>query len=107
MQQKVLVFENYVLQGKHQEAGLMLWKLGYSEDAKRQFLLSGNDALVDLVNASSGVNNNLSMDIVSYYPMFQDDEMVSSLIQQMVLNDIDEFETRQKVIDKRFGKSIK
>ena len=107
MQQKVLVFENYVLQGKHQEAGLMLWKLGYSEDAKRQFLLSGNDALVDLVNASSGVNNNLSMDIVSYYPMFQDDEMVSSLIQQMVLNDIDEFETRQKGIDKRFGKSNK
>ena len=98
--EKINIFENYVQHGKNQQAGIMLWKIGFFEDAKKQFMLSNNPELVELVDSCIGNGGKLSMNILPYYVKFKDNPMVTDVIQQVIFEDIEKMEKKQKEIEK-------
>ena len=78
----------------------MLWKEGFYEDAKKQFILSQDYDLVELVDACVGNGKNLSINILPYYVKFKDNQMVVDIIHQVLLEDIEQMENKQKIINK-------
>ncbi len=97
---KIEIFERKVHSGKYQEAGILLWKEGFYEDAKKQFILSQDYDLVELVDACVGNGKNLSINILPYYVKFKDNQMVVDIIHQVLLEDIELLENKQKIINK-------
>lgn len=101
--QKVDIYENYVFKGENQQAGIMLWKIGFYEEAKKQFMISNNSELVELVDACIGNGGKLTMNILPYYVKFKDNQMVIDVIQQVIFEDFSKIDNKQKEINKKFS----
>lgn len=101
--QKVDIFENHVFKGENQQAGIMLWKIGFYEEAKKQFMISNNPELVELVDACIGNGGKLTMNILPYYVKFKDNQMVIDVIQQVIFEDFSKIDNKQKEINKKFS----
>ena len=102
---RVDVNEEYIKSGNYRDAGIRYWYLGMTEDAKEMFELSGDRALVDLVDAiAQGETSSLDAGIVSFYPDLQEDEGARALILRVLESDLARLENNQKEINKKFRK---
>ncbi len=102
---RVDVNETFIRSGNYREAGIRYWELGMTEDAKEMFTLSGDDILVDLVDAiSNGSTGSLNTDIVTYYPDLMENEGARALILRVLENDLNHIRERQKDINRKLKK---
>ena len=64
-------YEKYVFKGKNKDAGIMLWKAGLVQEAKEQFLISGDTKLIEFVEQLQGrANSQLDGEIVKFFVDF-------------------------------------
>ena len=102
---RVDVNREFVKNGNYRDAGIRYWYLGMTTDAKEMFELSGDKALVDLVDAiAQGETSALDAGIVSFYPDLEEDEGARALILRVLENDLARLEETQKDINKKLKK---
>lgn len=86
---KIEIFETLVFKGKNREAGIKFWNMGLTEEAKRQFEISGDRKLIQLLNNLKERNKtNLDIEVVKYLTDFQDDRDALELIFDIVRQDL-------------------
>lgn len=67
------VHEKYIRLGAYREGGIKLWEYGLIEEAKKQFTLSGDTLLIELMDTcTSAGSKELSIDIVNYFAEIND-----------------------------------
>ncbi|MGN0960761.1 MAG: hypothetical protein ACI4PF_01015, partial [Christensenellales bacterium] len=67
------IYENLIHFGKYREAGIKFWEYGLLVEAKKQFTLSGDTMLIELMDSCSNKNNsNLKYDIINYFDDVKD-----------------------------------
>ena len=102
------VYENFIHYGKYREAGIKFWEYGLIEEAKKQFTLSGDTILIELVdNCSKNSNKDLNIDIINYYLDVKDNELARSFILDTVKKDIVALKQSFNQIKESFKKSGK
>lgn len=96
---RIDVFEQYISHGKYREAGIRYWELGRPDEAKKQFALSGDTTLTELVDACAGGGASaLDADIVRYYTEVEGNEPARKLIIETVMNEAKRLAERQRDI---------
>ncbi len=102
---RIEVEEQFVRVGNYHDAGIRYWELGMINEAKRQFRLSNDETLIDLMEASFGEDKgNLSIDIVKYLPSVEGKGVAEKLILNTVKNDLEELKNKQKTISNQLKK---
>ena len=96
---KIGIYKNYVHFGKHREAGIKFWESGQIDEAKKQFTLSGDKILIELIDAVSEKNqSNLSYQIVKYFNDIKDNDVARQFILEVLRNDLIHLKQNQKDI---------
>lgn len=101
--EKIDAFKNYVFKGLNKQAGIKLWKVGLLEEAKKQFLISGDIKLIEFLNSlETKSKSNLDGDIVRFWNDFEDNEDARSLIIETLLQELGQIKevhesTKQKL----------
>lgn len=104
-QNKINVHEEFVHFGKHREAGIRFWELGMLDEAKKQFSLSGDEMLFNLIDACTGNDaKGLSIDIVDFFPDMEGNETARRLILDTVKKDVESLKRNQKDINNKLKK---
>ena len=102
---KVDIYKNFVHFGKYREAGIRFWENGMIEEAKKQFILSGDTALIDLITAVSEKNQtNLNFDIIKYFNDVKENDIARQFILETITKDITNLKENQKRINENFKK---
>lgn len=114
LQKKLLatidINEKFIQYGKYRDAGIKFWELGYLEDAKKQFVLSNDTALCDLIDAVSTKNSSaLNINIVDYYFDLIDNKVAKDFILQVMHNDLSQMknnlsQTKKKFKEMKYGR---
>jgi len=87
---KIEVYENFVSLGKYREAGIKFWEYGLIEDAKQQFVLSGDTILINLIDRCSKQNSHdLNIDIVDYFLDMKDNQVAQQFIIETIKKDVE------------------
>ncbi len=95
------IYQNYLHKGKNREAGIKYWEEGQLERAKRQFEISGDEILIQLVNACvSKDNRKLDVDIALYYTEVENNEIARNIIVETVAGDLQQMKNIQSQINK-------
>lgn len=80
-QDRITVYADLSRSGAYRQAGIAFWKLGLIEDAKKQFAIAGDAALIDLLDACEGQGaDRLDYGIVRFYPDVFDQQTATELI---------------------------
>ena len=83
------VYRNYVNKGLYREGGIRLWEYGQLDEARKQFTLSGDKALIELIDkCSSDSSRDLSIDIIKYYCDVGDNAVAKNFILDTVSRDL-------------------
>ena len=83
------VYETYIKGGNYREAGIKFWEYGMLDEAKKQFVLSGDQMLVDLIDTISKNNKNtLSIDIVNYFLDVRTNSVATNFILETLNKDV-------------------
>ena len=102
------VSENLIQFGKYREAGIKFWEYGLIDEAKKQFTLSGDDILIELIDSVSKNNNkDLNIDIVNYFDDVKDNKVAQQFIIETVKKDITSLKTSFNEIKENFKKGRK
>ena len=102
---KIEIHQNFVHQGKYREAGIKFWESGLIEEAKKQFVLSGDDTLINLIDAVSEENQSgLNFDIVKYFFDVKDNEIATQFILETLKRDIRGIQTESKDLHEKLKK---
>ena len=99
--QDIDIFEQYIREGNYREAGIRYWELGRPDDAKRQFELSGDATLSELVDASLGGGGQLDIDITKYYNEVRGNEAAQLLGTRNRIHDLNRLKDKQKDIKEK------
>lgn len=84
------VYDEYVSKGKYRDAGIKFWEYGLISEAKKQFILSGDTMLIELINACSKRNStNLNIDIIDYYDDVRNNEVARNFILEVAKKDVE------------------
>ncbi len=87
--ERINIYEHYVSRGQYRNAGIQFWKTGLPDDAKKQFILSGDESLISLVDASLANNSGgLNYDVVEFYGYVEDNDIARSLIVETIKSDL-------------------
>ena len=93
--------EQFIQYGHYRDAGIKFWELGLTEQAKSQFVLSGDDKLITLIDAVSDKNSSkLDINIVDYYLDLIDNKTARDLILDTVKNDFEQLKNSFSEIKK-------
>ena len=102
------VSENLIQFGKYREAGIKFWEYGLIDEAKKQFTLSGDSILIELIDSVSKNNNkDLNIDIVNYFDDVKDNKVAQQFIIETVKKDIASLKTSFSEIKEKFKKGRK
>lgn len=102
---KIDIYQNFVHYGKYREAGIRFWENGLIDEAKKQFVLSNDKILIDLIDAVSQKNqSNLSFEIVKYYNDVKGNEIARKFILETINRDLQNFKIEQKMINENIKK---
>ncbi len=102
------IYEEFIHIGKYREAGIKFWEYGMVDQAKKQFTISGDENLIQLVDSCSKNNNSdLNIDIVSYFEDVKDNKMAQSFIIETVKKDILKLKQSFNEIKENFKKGRK
>ena len=83
------VYETYIKVGNYREAGIKFWEYGMLEEAKKQFVLSKDQMLVELIDTISKNNKNtLSVDIVNYFLDVKTNSVATNFILETLNKDV-------------------
>lgn len=86
---KIDTFEEFVFKGKNREAGIRFWRLGMTEEAKKQFEISGDNKIIELLDSLSDKNKtSLDIEVVKYFCDFEDNDDAIKLILDVVKQDL-------------------
>lgn len=100
------IYENYIHFGKYREAGIKFWECGLLKQAKEQFLLSGDTALVELIDSCEKNNGkNLNIDIVNYFCDVEGNKMAQSFILDTLKKDVRMLTESLKTTNQNFKKA--
>lgn len=95
--------QEFVSVGKYREAGIKFWEAGLTDEAKKQFALSGDKILIDFIDAISQNNqSSLNYEIVKYFLDVKDNEIAKSFVLETVKKDLANMKQSQKEINTKF-----
>ena len=104
---KIDIYQNYIHKGQYREAGIKFWEFGMIDEAKQQFKLSGDETLIELIDAcTQNSTQNLNIDIVKYFVDVKDNEIARSFIADTVKRDVENLKKSFSETNKKF-KSLK
>ena len=96
---RIDVNEKYVRYGNYREAGIAYWEKGLYEDAKETFRLSGDQKLIDFMEASLKEDGGaLDYEIVKFYPDVEGNDVAKKLIIDTLKRDLNELRDSAKVL---------
>ena len=102
---KIDAFEEFVFKGKNREAGIKLWKAGLVQEAKLQFEISGDKALIDFLDNLENKNmQSLDIDVVKFFADFEGNKDAQSLIVDIVKQDLKAVQEKHKFIKEELQK---
>lgn len=94
--------ESMISKGNYREAGISLWEFGLIEDARKQFVLSGDDLLIELMDSCvSDSKNNLSIEVLDCFEDIKDD-FARSFIVDTVKKDLEKIKEGLKETKNNF-----
>lgn len=102
--QKIIIDINqeFVSNGKYREAGIKFWENGLVEEAKKQFMLSGDKILIDFIDAISQNNQtNLNYEIVNYFLDIKDNNVARDFVLETLKKDFQNLKQNQKEINSK------
>jgi len=104
---KIDIYQNYIHKGQYREAGIKFWEFGMIDEAKQQFKLSGDETLIELIDAcTQNSTQNLNIDIVKYFVDVKDNNIARSFIADTVKRDVENLKKSFSETNKKF-KSLK
>lgn len=96
---RIDVNEKYVRYGNYREAGIAYWEKGLYEDAKETFRLSGDQKLIDFMEASLKEEGGaLDYEIVKFYLDVEGNDVAKKLIIDTLKRDLNELRDSAKVL---------
>lgn len=101
--EKIEAYKNFVFKGKNKQAGIKLWKVGLIEEAKEQFLISGETKLIEFLDSLETKNQtNLDGEIVRFWSDFEDNADAREIIIETLVQELETMknihnETKQKL----------
>ena len=98
--------EQFVRHGKYREAGIRFWEYGLLDEAKKQFVLSGDTILIELIDrcSSRGNHKDLNIDIVNYFEEVKDNRVAREFILDTVKKDVQTLKNSFSSIRENFKK---
>ncbi len=82
---RVDIYERLVNKGEYRRAGVELWEKGIIEEAKRMFVMSGDEQLIQLLDATSAEEGTgLNGDVVRFYGDLEQNGEARRLIAETV-----------------------
>ena len=95
--------EEFVGYGKYREAGIKFWEYGLIDNAKQQFILSGDHMLIDLIDSCAKNNSsNLSIDIINYFEDVKDNQFARNFILDIIKKDVNNLKSSFTKIKNEF-----
>lgn len=102
---RVDVYEKFVKTGNYTQAGLELWKIGLTEDARRQFVAANRSGLIELLDEGVKTGKEkFDIDILSVLPLVTADEGVREAIDGLLNDDLAQLNKNENDIEKLFKK---
>ena len=102
---RIEVTEKYIHHGKYREAGIKFWEYGMIDYAKKQFKLSGDTKLIELIDACSKNNDSgLNIDIVNYFVDVMGNKLAQSFIIETLQKDVNNLKNSFKEIKQTLKK---
>lgn len=99
------ISEKYIHSGKYREAGIKFWEYGMLDEAKKQFTISNDTILIELIDkCSSGSSRDLNIDIIEYYDAVKDNAIARDFIVETVKKDISSLKSSFGKIKDNFNK---
>lgn len=99
------ISEKYIRSGKYREAGIKFWEYGMLDEAKKQFTISNDTILIELIDkCSNGNSRDLNIDIVEYYDAVKDNAIARDFIVETVKKDISSLKSSFGKIKENFNK---
>lgn len=99
--------ENLIRVGKYREAGVKFWEYGMIAEAKKQFVLSGDTILIELMDTISSNKSDLNIDIISYFSDVKDNKVATEFIINTVKKDVENLKQEFNDIKQKFIKGRK
>lgn len=97
------VTEMFIYHGKYRDAGIRFWEKGMLEEAKKQFKLSGDQILTELLDAcrDSSSDKGLDVDILQFYLDVENNEVARKMILHTVQSDLKQLSEQNKAISSK------
>ncbi len=87
--ERIDIFKELVFKGKNKQAGIKLWQAGLTNEAKKQFELSGDTKLIEFLDSLETKNQtNLDGEIVKFWGDFKDNPEARELIIEMLQTEL-------------------
>jgi len=97
--------ETYVSKGLYREAGIKFWEYGLIKEAKEQFVLSGDEMLIKLVDSCASNNSsNLNIDVLTYFEDVKENVFARNFILDVAKRDVDKLKKEFEYLAKGFDK---
>lgn len=81
--------ESLIKFGKYREAGIKFWEYGLIDEAKKQFILSNDYMLIELMESCVRNNSdNLNVDIINYFEDLKDNSFARQFILDTIKKDV-------------------
>lgn len=103
MLKTIEIYDKFIRYGKYREAGIKFWEFGLIDDAKKQFTLSGDTMLIELIDKCSQNNSkDLNIDIINYFEDVKENKLAQNFIIETLKKDIENFKTSFNEIKNNF-----
>ena len=98
-QRRVGVYAQYVSDGRYREAGIALWRLGATEDARKCFEMGDEHALIRLMDATlASGENTLGVEMLRYYPDLTGNEDAQHALVELIQDDLTRMRAQRKAL---------
>jgi len=87
-QSRIDIHEQFIRKGLYREAGIRFLQAALYEDARRQFITAGEDALVKLSESCLGADSALGLEVLSAFTELADNEDVRKIVARLVAEDL-------------------
>ena len=96
------ISQKYTHFGRYRDAGIKFWEAGLVDEAKKQFMLSGDKILIELMDSLAEKNHqNLNFEIVKYYSDIKNNDVAKKFMFDVLKTDIQNIRENQKDINKK------
>jgi len=100
---RIDIAEQFIRRGNHRESGIAFMKYAMYKDAKEQFLLLEDEALVKLAEACIGSAELHGLDVLPFFYDMQDNETVRQLIVNLVQEDLQNMKKSIKLVSEKLS----